>query len=245
MDPAPITVELHGGGGEAELARAAGLELRSSTAAGDYRRDGGRPVIGIDVASAAHPARLIATIAHELAHHRLDERGLDRDRADHEPLADLLTVHLGLGIFTANAAFEYRADQRRRSTHRLGYLTEPMFGYALACHAWLREETRPGLGLPRRRQPEIGPQTRPAPPGPPRPGRPPPTGRPKPVGLTVTGADGRRHPAASVAAELIVPLPPRGSVATAFGSRGCCADLQLGGPEVEHLRRTAARSASP
>jgi hypothetical protein len=143
VDPAPITVELHGGGGEAELARAAGLDLRSSTAAGDYRREGGRPVIGIDVASAAHPARLIATIAHELAHHRLGERGLDRDRADREPLADLLTVHLGLGIFTANAAFEYRVDQRRRSTHRLGYLTEPMFGYALACHAWLREETAP------------------------------------------------------------------------------------------------------
>jgi hypothetical protein len=25
-----------------------------------------------------------------------------------------------------------------------GYLTEPMFGYGLACLAWLREETGPG-----------------------------------------------------------------------------------------------------
>jgi len=24
-----------------------------------------------------------------------------------------------------------------------GYLTEPMFGYGLACHAWLRGEPRP------------------------------------------------------------------------------------------------------
>jgi hypothetical protein len=143
VDPEPITVELYGGGEEAELARAAGLDFRSSTAAGDYRREGGRAIVGIDVASAAHPARLVATIAHELAHHRLAEGGLDTGRADHEPLADLLTVHLGLGIFTANAAFEYRVDQRHRSTHRLGYLTEPMFGYALACHAWLRGEPAP------------------------------------------------------------------------------------------------------
>jgi hypothetical protein len=139
VDPRLITVELYGG--EAEFARAAGLTLRSTSAAGDYRREAGRAIIGLDVAALSHPAHLIATIAHELAHHRLDERGLDRP--DHEPLADLLTVHMGLGIFTANAAFEYRVDGRRRSTHRLGYLTEPMFGYGLACHAWLREEAAP------------------------------------------------------------------------------------------------------
>nr|BFE73682.1 hypothetical protein GCM10020092_069830 [Actinoplanes digitatis] len=28
-------------------------------------------------------------------------------------------------------------------TSRLGYLTEPMFGYALARYAWLRGETDP------------------------------------------------------------------------------------------------------
>ncbi|HEV7646778.1 MAG TPA: hypothetical protein VGP26_01330 [Actinophytocola sp.] len=143
VDPSAITVETFGGNEEAELARATGLTYESRSAAGDYRRAGGRPVIGVDRAAVDHPARLVATIAHELAHHRLHERGLGEDRADHEPLADLLTVYLGLGVFTANAAFEYRTDLRRRSAHRLGYLTEPMFGYGLACFAWLREETEP------------------------------------------------------------------------------------------------------
>lgn len=143
VDAAAITVEVYGGGEEAEFARATGLTYESRSAAGDYRRAGGRAIIGVDRAAVAHPGRLVATIAHELAHHRLREGGLDTDRDDGEPLADLLTVYLGLGVFTANAAFDHRSDLQRRSTHRLGYLTEPMFGYGLACFAWLREETEP------------------------------------------------------------------------------------------------------
>src|SRR4051812_23554236 len=144
VDPAAITVEVYGGDEEAEFARAAGLTYESRSAAGDYRRAGGRAIIGVDRAALARPERLVATIAHELAHHRLHEKGLDTGRADGEPLVDLLTVYIGLGVFTANAAFEYRSDPARRSTRRLGYLTEPMFGYGLACFALLREETEPG-----------------------------------------------------------------------------------------------------
>lgn len=53
-----------------------------------------------------------------------------RDRQDHEPLTDLWTVYFGLGIFAANAAFEYgrreqRGDYSYRRSSRLGYLTEP------------------------------------------------------------------------------------------------------------------------
>jgi hypothetical protein len=101
-------------------------------------------VIGIGRTLRATPGRLIATVAHELGHVRLlDEGRITADRADHEPLTDLLTVYLGLGIFTANARFDYRQDNQRQTTSNLGYLTEPMFGYALACHAWLRNESRP------------------------------------------------------------------------------------------------------
>jgi hypothetical protein len=67
------------------------------------------------------------------------------DRKDGEPLTDLLTVYLGMGILTANACFDFANTagyQFRRiggwSTSRLGYLTEQMFGYGLARHAWLR-----------------------------------------------------------------------------------------------------------
>ena len=78
-----------------------------------------------------------------MGHVRLDDGGDTSDRDDHERLTDLLTVYLGLGIFTANASFEFSQDHHQRTTRRLGYLTEPMFGYGLACYAWQRGERQP------------------------------------------------------------------------------------------------------
>jgi hypothetical protein len=142
VDPNAITIEFYGDSAEHDLARATGLTLRSRGAAGHYRQVNGRAVIGVDQTLA--PNRLIATVAHELAHVRLlGERRITTDRADHEPLTDLLTVYLGLGIFTANARFDHSTDNAWRTTSTLGYLTEPMFGYGLACHAWQRAEPRP------------------------------------------------------------------------------------------------------
>jgi hypothetical protein len=107
------------------------------------RRDG-RGIVTIDGNQAREPMALVATIAHELGHERLIGEGLhDPDAADHEPLTDLLTVVFGLGVFAANAAFEYRTDPGAWRTSRLGYLTEPMWGYALGRYAWLRGETAP------------------------------------------------------------------------------------------------------
>jgi hypothetical protein len=144
VDPAELTIEFYGDSSEQDLARSAGLALRSHGAAGHFRRVDGRTVIGIDRTLVATPDRLVATIAHELGHVRLLGEGrVTTDRADHEPLTDLLTIYLGLGVFTANARFDFRQDNTRQSTSNLGYLTEPMFGYGLACHAWLRNEPRP------------------------------------------------------------------------------------------------------
>ena len=144
VDPATLTLEFFGDTVEKDLARSAGLTMRSQGVAGHYRRVDGRAVIGIDRTLAATPDRLIATISHELGHVRLLGDGhITPDRADHEPLTDLVTIYLGLGIFTANARFDFRQDNSRQSTSNLGYLTEPMFGYGLACHAWLRNEPNP------------------------------------------------------------------------------------------------------
>lgn len=140
VDSDTLTVELYGDPSVDELTRAAGLTRTTKSAAGHYRREGGQAIIGIDRTLAATPTRLIATIAHELGHVRL---GRANDREDREPLTDLLTVYLGLGVFTANACFDFTQDNRQQSTQRLGYLTEPMFGYGLACHAWLRGEHQP------------------------------------------------------------------------------------------------------
>ena len=107
-------------------------------------------VLAIDRSSVADPAVLLAVIADELARARLaGEHGVSAERKDQAPLTDLLTVYLGMGIFTANAAFDFsrtrplaRIGGWRAS--RLGCLTEQMFGYGLACYARLRGEPDPG-----------------------------------------------------------------------------------------------------
>lgn len=122
---------------------------RISGAAGVYTRShSGQPVITIDRASVRQPARLLAVIAHELGHVRLiGEKRVSADRRDGEPLTDLATVYLGMGIFTANAAFDFSqtSDSRTYSwqAQRLGYMTEQMFGFGLACYAVMREEPDP------------------------------------------------------------------------------------------------------
>jgi hypothetical protein len=123
----------------------------SSGAAGEYSRHGGTGVIAISMTQADRPMALVATIAHEFGHHRLmGENRVEPGRRDNEPLTDLATVFFGFG---ANAARDFAATERYGSTgarlvgwraSRLGYLTEPMWGYALAYWAHLRGERDPG-----------------------------------------------------------------------------------------------------
>lgn len=90
---------------------------RSSGAAGAYSQHHcDRKVISVDLANVGQPARLIAVIAHELGHVRLlGERRIRADRKDSEPLTDLVTVYLGMGIFTANAAFDFSSTPRAKA----------------------------------------------------------------------------------------------------------------------------------
>lgn len=86
----------------------------------------------------------MAVLAHELGHHRLIGEGrVSRDRRDGEPLTDLLTVFFGVGRFNANAAHRFAQNARGWRRTSLGYLNQPMFGYALARYAWLRGESDP------------------------------------------------------------------------------------------------------
>ena len=94
----------------------------------------GRGRIEVDRAEAVDPARLVAILAHELGHERLIGEGrVTWAQPDQERLTDLLTVYLGLGVFSANAAWA-------ASRSRLGYLSAPEYGFILACHARLRGE---------------------------------------------------------------------------------------------------------
>lgn len=94
----------------------------------------------------ADPHTLLATLVHELGHALLIGQGrITGEEYDHEPLTDLLMVFLGYGPIMANAVIADRnySDFRVSEHHieRRGYLTMPMYGYALAVLSRLREES--------------------------------------------------------------------------------------------------------
>ena len=118
---------------------AAGLYLHALEQQEENGADG-RMVVAIRSTMLKDPMSLVATVAHELGHViLLGGKLITSNISDHERLTDLLTVFLGLGIFTANSATRFKQFQEERkigwSMSSLGYLPEPVFGYALAKFA--------------------------------------------------------------------------------------------------------------
>lgn len=108
----------------------------------------GKMVVAIRSTMLKDPLSLVATVAHELGHViLLGGELMSSTTKDHEPMTDLLTVFLGLGIFTANSAARFKQFQDERrigwSMQRLGYLPERVLGYALAKFASERGERKP------------------------------------------------------------------------------------------------------
>ena len=145
VDAGRVELEFYSEGHDPEMLRhLPSFETSSSGTAGHYRRRGDTMILAIEDPEEAGPMALVAVIAHELGHERLLGEGrIDPSRTDGEPLTDLLTVFLGMGIFTANAAFDFDQNARGWRMRRLGYLTEQMYGYALAYYAFLRGDTDP------------------------------------------------------------------------------------------------------
>jgi hypothetical protein len=109
---------------------------------------GERPIVWVNMSQLADPPALVATLIHEACHDLLIGAGrLRHDEPDHELVTDLLTVYLGLGIITANATI--RESNWRGGgwagwrVGRQGYLTQAMYGYALALYARARTEAKP------------------------------------------------------------------------------------------------------
>jgi hypothetical protein len=134
-----------GGGGK----HAAGLYFHAmderNSVGNDSRQQSA--VVAIRSSQLKDPLALVATMAHELGHVILLGGGLMNPKpADHEPMTDLLTVFLGLGIFTANSAGRFKQFQEDRrigwSMQRLGYLPEEVFAYALAKFVVERKEDK-------------------------------------------------------------------------------------------------------
>jgi hypothetical protein len=110
--------------------------------------EGELPLVAVRSSLLKDPLAAVATLAHELGHVILLGGGhVSRDAEDMEPLTDLVTVYLGMGVFTSNAArrFQQFQDDRRQgwSMSRLGYLPETVYAYALARFAHERGEDRP------------------------------------------------------------------------------------------------------
>jgi hypothetical protein len=123
---------------------AAGLHIHDETS----EKGQDRAVIALRSTLLKEPLALVATIAHELGHViLLDDGHMDRGTPDHEPMTDLLTVFLGLGIFTANSAARFKQYDHSGwhgwSMRRLGYLPQEVYGYALARFAAERGEIKP------------------------------------------------------------------------------------------------------
>jgi hypothetical protein len=113
--------------------------------AGLYHPDGDTFRIWVEAANLDDPLAMVATMAHELGHVHLLGHGRISDEAeDHEPLTDLLTVYLGMGVFTANSVLRehyWNAGQMSGwSMGRRGYLGMPAYGYAFARFARARAE---------------------------------------------------------------------------------------------------------
>jgi hypothetical protein len=107
--------------------RAAGLYIHAmeerSSGDSDNRR---QAVVAIRSSQLKDPLALVATMAHELGHVILLGGGLMNPKpSDHEPLTDLLTVFLGLGIFTANSAGRFKQFRK------IGAWVGPCSGWAI------------------------------------------------------------------------------------------------------------------
>jgi hypothetical protein len=114
---------------------------------GRWIRGDGQNQIQLAPSLAADPVALTAIYAHEVGHELLLGSGriTQARRPDHESLTDLITVFYGLGIFTANAAYERRPRPNGRGKQPLarGYLREAALSEALAYYAKLRGERHP------------------------------------------------------------------------------------------------------
>lgn len=147
VDPSAVEMSLYAEGDPTAGNPIFGGGLRDGTA-GLYHPEGGRYRVWVEAANLDDPLAMVATMAHELGHvHLLGHGRVSGDAEDHEPLTDLLTVFLGLGVFTANSVIRERywheGNYSGWSIGRRGYLGMPAYGYAFALFARARGEYGP------------------------------------------------------------------------------------------------------
>src|SRR5215475_7639984 len=121
------------------------MPVHGKHAQGTFSVKGNSVQISYVPALLAHPERLIATFAHELAHYLLATARSSPPCADdeHEFLTDLAAVYLGFGVFLANSVFYFQPlqDGLRQGWRwgRSGYLPEQDLVFATALFITLKD----------------------------------------------------------------------------------------------------------
>ncbi|MFA5620801.1 MAG: hypothetical protein WDA08_10900 [Weeksellaceae bacterium] len=106
-----------------------------------HKNQKGKYGIAIDADLLNSPENLIATIAHELCHLKL--LGEKKLKDNDEILTDYSTVFFGLGIFNANASFQFNNNSEFWEYRSSGYMKISEWAYGLAIFALLRKESNP------------------------------------------------------------------------------------------------------
>lgn len=110
-----------------------------SSSTGRYYEKDGRVLIEIEESQLSSPISLVATIAHELCHHKLLFE--KRIQTNDEVLTDILPTFFGFGLFTSAAVLIFsqynEVAMQGWSIKTGGYLSEYEHGYILARWAVL------------------------------------------------------------------------------------------------------------
>lgn len=96
----------------------------------------GKYEIGLEKSQLKRPHNMISTLAHELSHVLL--LGEIKLEQNDEYLTDLTPLLFGFGVFSANSAFEFTQASEGWGYRRQGYLSQQMWGFALAYLSTLR-----------------------------------------------------------------------------------------------------------
>jgi len=105
------------------------------------KQEDGKYHILLERGKILEPENMVATLAHEIAHIKLLGEGNLTD--NDEKLTDLTTIIFGLGVFSANSAFQSYSGFDFTGWQKLGYLTQMEWGYGLALLAYIRKEKSP------------------------------------------------------------------------------------------------------
>lgn len=115
------------------------LQNKSTGAAGLYQQTSTYSYrISYDETLLKEPEALAAVLAHEVGHVLLlGQERMNGHEEDHELMTDFVSLYFGFGILAANAMHREYHTSHSWSSVQQGYLSMPMYSFALALVSWI------------------------------------------------------------------------------------------------------------